>query len=254
MDHRDPDQKKGLTRREWIHGALAGTAFLAARCAGSAGGSAPGGKGKAKAAPAPGSGPFKLEKLPYAPNALEPHISGRTMGFHYGKHHAGYVRKLNAAVQGSPMASMSVEEIITLTAGKDDKKGVFNNAAQAFNHAFYWQSMTPKGGGTPPSALAARIKADFGGFESFRQAFTAAAATQFGSGWAWLVLDGGKLKVISTSNADTPLAHRKKPLLTIDVWEHAYYLDYQNRREAYIRAYLDHLVDWDWAARRFVQS
>ena len=238
-----------MTRRDAIKGILAGTALWVGGCARKAGG-AGGPPEKAQPPPAVGPGPFKLPALPYPANGLEPHISRRTMGFHHGKHHAGYVRKLNLAVKGTPFASQPLEAVINATAGKPDQKGLFNNAAQIWNHTFYWKSMKPGGGGKPSGQLAARIKADFGGYEPFVRTFTKAAATRFGSGWAWLVNDGGKLSVMNTANADTPITQGKTPLLTIDVWEHAYYLDFQNRRKAYIKAFLDHLVNWEFASSR----
>ncbi len=192
-------------------------------------------------------GPFSLPGLPYAEDALEPCISAKTISFHYGKHHQGYVDKLNRHISGTPFAKMPLLEIIRETAGKAEHAAVFNNAAQVYNHTFYWNSMTPKGGGKPQGAIAERIDASFGSYDAFAEAFTDAAASRFGSGWAWLVLDGDALTIVGTSNADTPAASGRTPLLTIDVWEHAYYLDYQNRRKAYIEAYLESLVNWDFA-------
>ena len=191
---------------------------------------------------------FALPRLPWADTALEPHISARTIGFHYGKHHQAYVDNLNKLTAGTPLASLPLEEIIKQTAGKADKAGVFNNAAQVWNHTFFWSSMKPNGGGAPSGKLADMIIASFGSFDAFKAAFTEAAMTQFGSGWAWLVLEGGKLKVIKTPNADNPLAHGQKALLTCDVWEHAYYLDYQNRRKDFVAVFLDKLANWDFAA------
>ena len=191
---------------------------------------------------------FELPALPYAQDALEPHISANTLSFHYGKHHNGYVTKLNAAIEGTDLASKSLEEIIKGTAGDPAKSGVFNNAAQVWNHSFYWQCMKPGGGGTPSGALASKIDADFGSFDKFIEQLKAAAATQFGSGWAWLVLDGGTLKTVKTLNAENPIASGQTPLLTIDVWEHAYYLDYQNRRPDYISTFVNSLVNWDFVA------
>jgi Fe-Mn family superoxide dismutase len=190
---------------------------------------------------------FELPPLPYDQKALEPHISANTLSFHYGKHHQTYVNNLNGLVKDSPMAGKSLEEIIEATAGKADQAGVFNNAAQVWNHTFYWNSMTPGGGGKPSGEIAAKIDSDLGGYDKFVEAFKTAGATQFGSGWAWLVLDGGKLKVTKTANADLPLAHGQKPVITMDVWEHAYYLDYQNARPDYIQVYLDSLINWDFA-------
>jgi Fe-Mn family superoxide dismutase len=199
-------------------------------------------------AAAPSTGPITLPPLPYAQNALEPVISARTLSFHYGKHHAGYVRKLNAAIQGTDLAKKPLEAIVKAVAGKPAQAGVFNNAAQVFNHTFYWKSMKPGGGGKPAGKVAAAIDKAFGSYDAFAKAFAGAAGTQFGSGWAWLVADGGKLAVVKTGNADTPIAHGKKPILTIDVWEHAYYLDYQNRRADYVKAWMEKLVNWDFAA------
>lgn len=187
--------------------------------------------------------------LPYAENALEPVISAKTLSFHYGKHHAAYVANTNKMIAGTDMASMTLEQIIKATAGDKDKMGLFNNAAQAWNHTFYWHSMKPGGGGQPSGALLAKINSDLGGWDKFKEAFSQAAATQFGSGWAWLALMDGKLQVLKTPNAETPLAKGGKPLLTIDVWEHAYYLDYQNRRPDYIAAWLDKLANWEFAAK-----
>lgn len=190
-----------------------------------------------------------LPELPYAQNALEPHISANTLSFHYGKHHNAYVTNLNKLLEGSPLANESLEKIITEVAGDASKAGIFNNAAQVWNHTFYWNSMKPNGGGQPTGELADRINKDFGGYDKFAEEFKAAAATQFGSGWAWLIEDGGKLAIMKTANADLPLAHGKKALLTIDVWEHAYYLDFQNKRPDYIGTFLDKLVNWDFAAQ-----
>ncbi len=190
----------------------------------------------------------QLPELPYGLDALEPHISRRTLEFHYGKHHAAYVTNLNKAIEGGDLEGKSLEEVIVAVAGDASKAGVFNNAAQVWNHSFYWQCMKPGGGGAPGGALAEKIAADFGSFEAFVEQFKTAGATQFGSGWAWLVLDGGTLKVTKTPNADLPLAHGQKALLTMDVWEHAYYLDYQNRRPDYMTTFLDKLVNWDFVA------
>ena len=190
---------------------------------------------------------FDLPPLPYDMNALEPYISAQTMGFHYGKHHKTYVDNLNKLIAGTHFENMSLEEIIRKTAGKSEYTAIFNNAAQAWNHNFFWNSMQPNGGGEPTGEMKKKLIRDFGGYENFRAEFANAATGQFGSGWAWLVEDeaNGKFKVIKTSNADTPIAHGLKPILTIDVWEHAYYLDYQNRRADFVNAYLDHLVKWN---------
>ena len=190
----------------------------------------------------------QLPELPYSLDALEPHISRSTLEFHHGKHHAAYVTNLNNLIAGTDLEAKSLEDTISAVAGDAAKAGVFNNAAQVWNHSFYWQCMKPGGGGAPSGALAAKIDADFGSFDAFKEQFKTAGATQFGSGWAWLVLDNGTLKVTKTGNADLPLAHGQKALLTMDVWEHAYYLDYQNRRPDYITTVLDKLVNWDFVA------
>ncbi|MCP9796523.1 superoxide dismutase [Cyanobium sp. Lug-B] len=196
----------------------------------------------------------QLPELPYGLDALEPHISRSTLEFHHGKHHAAYVTNLNKAIEGGELEGKSLEEVILAVAGDASKAGVFNNAAQVWNHSFYWQCMKPGGGGAPTGALAEKIAADFGSYEAFVEQFKTAGATQFGSGWAWLVLDGGSLKITKTANADLPLAHGQKALLTMDVWEHAYYLDYQNRRPDYMTTYLDKLVNWDFVAANLAAS
>jgi Fe-Mn family superoxide dismutase len=192
--------------------------------------------------------PHVLPPLPYADNALSPVISGHTIGFHYSRHHKGYVDNLNKLIAGTDFADLPLSTIITRTAGKADKSAIFNNAAQDWNHTFYWRSLKPNGGGEPPAALMQKIEASFGNLDVCKKELAAAATTQFGSGWAWLVLDGDKLKVVKTGNAETPLTTGLKPLLTIDVWEHAYYLDYQNRRAEYVNAVLDKLINWEFAA------
>lgn len=195
------------------------------------------------------SGGISLPALPYNEDALAPHISARTISFHYGKHHQGYVDKLNTLIAGTPFSKLPLTEIIRKTHGQADQAAIFNNAAQVYNHTFYWNSMIPGGGGEPKGAVAEKIDAAFGDYNAFKEAFSDAAASQFGSGWAWLVLDGETLKIVKTSNADTPVAAGVKPLITIDVWEHAYYLDYQNRRKDYIAAYLEDLVNWEFAEK-----
>lgn len=200
--------------------------------------------------------PFELPPLPYDKAALEPVISARTFEFHHGKHHKAYIDKTNELAPKAGMQDKSLVEIIKATAGKDDKdsKTLFNNAAQAWNHTFFWHSMKPGGGGKPAAELAKAIERDFGSYEDFAKAFSDAAATQFGSGWAWLVVDGGKLKVMKTANAETPLAEGKMPLITLDVWEHAYYLDYQNKRPDFIKAWLEKVVNWEFAAENFADA
>ncbi|MFT6332492.1 MAG: Fe-Mn family superoxide dismutase [Lentimonas sp.] len=192
---------------------------------------------------------FQLPNLPYAKNALEPHMSENTLNFHYGKHHQAYVTNLNKLIEGSDLAEESLEKVIKISAADASKAGVFNNAAQVWNHTFYWNSMKPNGGGKPNGELLAKIEADFGSFENFVTEFKTAGATQFGSGWAWLVLENGKLKVTKTANALTPLTTDATPLLTMDVWEHAYYLDFQNARPTYMATFLDKLVNWDFVAQ-----
>ncbi|OGP97060.1 MAG: superoxide dismutase [Deltaproteobacteria bacterium RBG_19FT_COMBO_46_9] len=191
--------------------------------------------------------PNTLQALPYGENDLEPVISGSTLSFHYGKHHKGYIDNLNKLILNTEFAGKPLEEIIINTAGKADKTAIFNNAAQTWNHSFYWHSLTPGGGGEPPAGLKKRIEGSFGSMDACKKEMANAAVTQFGSGWAWLVLDGEKLKVVKTANADVPLTMGMKPLLTIDVWEHAYYLDYQNRRSDYVNAVLDRLINWRFA-------
>ncbi|NTX10886.1 superoxide dismutase [Myxococcus sp. CA051A] len=187
---------------------------------------------------------FTLPELPYRKDALAPHISEETLEYHYGKHHQAYVTNLNKLLDGKPEASKSLEEVILSSDG-----GVFNNAAQVWNHTFYWHCMKPSGGGLPTGDLAAAITRDFGSFEKFKEEFSQAAATQFGSGWAWLVLDKDKLAITKTGNADLPMKHGQKALLTIDVWEHAYYIDFRNQRPKYIETFLTHLVNWDFVAQ-----
>ena len=195
-----------------------------------------------------------LPELPYAKDALAPHISAETLGFRHGKHHAAYVSKMNAAIEGTAKADLPLEDLIQ-AAASDGDQGLFNNAAQTWNHTFYWNSMSPKGGGAPKGDLAERIDRDFGSLEGFRKAFADAGATQFGSGWAWLIVRDGKLEVRKTLNAETPLTEDGTvPLLTMDVWEHAYYLDFQNRRPDYIETFLDKLVNWDFAAENLAKS
>ena len=190
---------------------------------------------------------FELPALPYAQDALEPHISAETLGFHHGKHHNAYVTNLNKMVKGTEFEGKTLEEIIMSSDG-----GVFNNAAQIWNHTFYWQSMKPNSGGFPTGDIAEKIKADFGGYDNFIKQLKNAGLTQFGSGWAWLVLKNNKLELMATSNADTPIAQGLKPLLTVDVWEHSYYLDYQNGRGSYLDAFLHNLINWEFVNSNLV--
>jgi len=192
---------------------------------------------------------FELPDLPFAADALEPHITANTLGFHHGKHHNTYVVNLNNLVKDTDLADKSLEDIIQATAGDAAKAGVFNNAAQVWNHTFYWNSMKPGGGGAPSGDLAAKIDAAFGSYEKFCEEFTNAAITQFGSGWAWLCADAdGNLSVTKTANAENPMTQGLTPLMTCDVWEHAYYLDFQNLRPKYVETFLSSLVNWDFAA------
>ena len=189
---------------------------------------------------------FELPPLPYDKSALEPHMSAKTLEFHHDKHHQAYVTNLNNLVKDTPMANQSLEEIIRATAKDESKAGIFNNAAQVWNHTFFWNCMKPNGGGQPTGAVAEKINQAFGGYDKFKEQFKQAAVTQFGSGWAWLVADGGQLKITKTPNAVNPMAQGQKALLTVDVWEHAYYLDYQNRRPDFVETFLNSLVNWDF--------
>lgn len=197
---------------------------------------------------------FTLPPLPFADGALAPVISANTLSFHYGKHHKAYVDNLNNLVKGTELESATLEKIIGDTAGRAERAGLFNNAAQIWNHTFYWNSLTPGGGGKPSGRLASMIDSDLGGYDQFRKDFAAAAVSQFGSGWGWLVADGGKLKIVKTGNAEVPFTRGQTPLLTIDVWEHAYYLDYQNRRADYVNAVIDKLLNWSSAAERLPRA
>ncbi len=187
-----------------------------------------------------------LPELPYPKDALAPYVSEKTLEFHYGKHHNAYVVNANKLLEGTDLAQEAPETIIKKTAGDSSKVSIFNNVAQAWNHAFYWRCMKPGGGGLPTGAVAQKFNADFGTYQKFCDEFKNAGATQFGSGWAWLVLKDDRLQVIKTANADTPIVHGLKPLLTVDVWEHAYYLDYQNRRVDYLQAFVEKLINWDF--------
>jgi Fe-Mn family superoxide dismutase len=195
---------------------------------------------------------FTLPPLPFAKDALEPHISATTFEFHHGKHHNAYVVNLNKEIEGTDLAGKSLEEIIKASEGKLPK--VFNNSAQVWNHAFFWHSLSPNGGGKPTGALLAQIEKDFGSYDKFVEEFKNAAATQFGSGWAWLVDDAGTLKVVKTGNAELPLTKGQKAILTLDVWEHAYYLDYQNRRPDFISTFIEKLANWEFAAANFASK
>ena len=189
---------------------------------------------------------IQLPDLPFAKDALAPIISANTLDFHYGKHHRAYVDNANKLIAGTEFEDVSLEAIIKKTIGDAAKVGIFNNTAQVWNHSFYWQCLKPGGGGIPTGAIGTKIMAAWGSYDKFVEELKTAGTTQFGSGWAWLVLDNGQLKIVKTANADTPIAHGLKPLLTLDVWEHAYYLDYQNRRPDYLAAVIDKLVNWDF--------
>ena len=191
--------------------------------------------------------PLTLPALPWAENALEPVISAKTIGFHYGKHHKTYVDNTNKQIAGTELADLPLEQIVRATAGKSDRVGIFNNAAQAWNHDFYWKSLKPKGGGEPPAALKAKMDAAFGGVDACKKELSNAAVQQFGSGWAWLVTDGKKIAITSTPNQDCPISKpndKETPIVGIDVWEHAYYLKYQNRRPEYVKAFWN-VINWD---------
>jgi superoxide dismutase, Fe-Mn family len=242
-----------FSRRELLLAATGAAALGAVRAARAAAAatatSTPAAPAQAPApAPGPGPGPFSLPPLGYAIGALDPVISANTLGFHHGKHHQAYVDNLNKAVAGTPLAALTLERVIAATSGDAARVGVYNNAAQHWNHSFYWRSLRPQSGGEPPAALKQKLTAAFGSVDACRQQLFTAATTQFGSGWAWLVQDGGKLAVTKTGNADNPLTKGQKPLLAIDVWEHAYYLDYQNRRADHVNAVLAHLLNWEFAA------
>ncbi len=193
---------------------------------------------------------FELPALPFDFNALEPYgMKGETLEYHYGKHHKAYVDNLNKLTDGTELADKPLEEVIKISSKDSSKAGIFNNAAQVWNHTFFWHSLKPSGGGQPTGELATKIEKDFGSFDKFKEEFSNAATTQFGSGWAWLIDDGGTLKVAKTPNAENPVSLGKKALLTLDVWEHAYYIDFRNARPAFIKNFLDHLVNWDFVAK-----
>ncbi|MEQ9115783.1 MAG: superoxide dismutase [Rickettsiales bacterium] len=195
------------------------------------------------------SSPFVLPELPFDSESLEPHMSARTLSFHHGKHHATYVKNLNGLVEEQNLGKKSLEDLIESSHGKADKAGVFNNAAQVWNHSFFWHCLSPEGGGRPEGKLAEMIEKDFTSFEKFKDEFKKAAATQFGSGWAWLVEKDGKLSIVKTANAETPITDGYKALLTCDVWEHAYYLDFQNKRPDYVDTFLEKIVNWNFAEK-----
>jgi len=190
---------------------------------------------------------IELPPLPYADNALDPHVSERTISFHYGKHHAAYVNNLNGLIEGTDHANSSLEDIVKSA----QPGGLFNNAAQVWNHTFYWNCMSPEGGGDPSGDLAAAIESSFGSVDAFKEQFKADSVGNFGSGWTWLVREGDGLAIVKTDDADTPLAHGQTALLTIDVWEHAYYLDYQNARPAYVDTFIGSLLNWEFVAANF---
>ena len=221
-----------MDRRAFLFGSLAAAAVIAAPRIGRA------------------ATPYELPALPYAETALEPVISSRTVGFHYGKHHKGYVDNLNKLLADAPdLAELPMPELIKTATANPNRTAIFNNAAQVWNHTFYWHSMRPGGGGQPTGKLKEKIDSDLGGYDKFREEFKKAAMTQFGSGWAWLIVKDGKLAITKTANAGTPVEQGLGALITIDVWEHAYYLDYQNRRADYVDAWLDKLVNWEFAAK-----
>jgi Fe-Mn family superoxide dismutase len=200
------------------------------------------------------SHPFQLPALPWQENALEPVISARTIGLHYGKHHATYVKKLNELVAGTRYAELPLEQVIASTVGNADTQKIFNNAAQTWNHTFFWNCLRPQGGGEPPRAIGGLLEQSFGGIPQFREKFAQTAVDCFGSGWAWLVARGNKLEILATSNANTPITMGATPLLTIDVWEHAYYVDYENRRPEFVNAVIDKLLNWEFAQQQLEKS
>jgi superoxide dismutase, Fe-Mn family len=201
------------------------------------------------------TGSFVLPALPYEQNALEPVISAKTLSFHYGKHHQAYVNKLNELTAGTEFANLPLEDVITKTAGQADKAGIFNNAAQVWNHTFYWNSLSPKGGGRPSGEMGKKIDAAFGSYENFVKQLADAGTAQFGSGWVWLVEDAGALKILKTPNAENPISQKKgKAILVLDVWEHAYYLDYQNRRPDYLKTVIDKLLNWAFAEKNLTRG
>lgn len=234
-----------MSRRGFLQKGVAGTALLAGVL------TAP-----SLVARAWGTGPVRFEPppLPFAEDALEPHISARTIRFHYGKHHQGYINKLNRIIKGTETAKNPLVDIVVMSAKDDKHQALFNNAAQAWNHDFYWKSLSPKAQVAPGRELEKKIMEDFGSLGKCKQALIDMAAGQFGSGWGWLVLDGNTLKVMKTANADTPIAHGLTPLLTVDVWEHAYYLDYQNQRKQYLKTVVNKLLNWEFAEENYHQA
>jgi Fe-Mn family superoxide dismutase len=198
--------------------------------------------------------PFQLPALPWDESALAPVISARTIALHYGKHHLGYVKKLNELVAGTKFAELPLEQVIAATVGREETQKIFNNAAQTWNHTFFWNSLRPRSSGKMPRAIATQIDDSFGALDAFKKKFSQAAVDQFGSGWAWLVARGDKLEILSTSNAHTPITMGATPLLTLDVWEHAYYLDYENRRPEFADAVIDQLLNWEFAAEQLDKS
>ncbi len=233
-----------MNRRQFIKGALATSAIISASLSNLS----------SVLSAEPSNVDISLPPLPYSETALEPYISSRTISFHYGKHHKGYVDNTINLIKNTDLANSSLEEIIIKTAGKTELTSIFNNSAQVWNHNFYWNSMKPNGGGMPGEELSEHINHCFGSFDKFKEEFVNSALTQFGSGWAWLVEDKGSLKVMKTGNADLPIVYGMKPLLTIDVWEHAYYLDYQNRRKDYIVDFIEHLINWDFALQNLKET
>jgi superoxide dismutase, Fe-Mn family len=198
--------------------------------------------------------PFELPALPWAENALEPFTSAKTIGFHHGKHHKAYVDNLNKLVAGTDLENKSLDEIVKGAVNDPARAGVFNNAAQVWNHTFFWHCMMPGGGGHPQGPVAGLIEGAFGSYDKFAEQFKAAAVGRFGSGWGWLVLDNGLLKILSTPNAENPLSKGQVALLTVDVWEHAYYLDFQNRRPDFVQAFLDHLINWQFVNENLAKA
>ncbi|MEX3816091.1 superoxide dismutase [Paraburkholderia sp. BR13439] len=249
-----PDDRKDIqsSRRGFIQLTALGAASLAAAAVPAAGAFAATQSSTRVPAYLPNS-PLTYPSLPYAEDALEPIISAKTIGFHYGKHHKAYFDNIARMVANTPYADMSLEQLVMATAGQPEREALFNNAAQAWNHTFYWNSMTPSAK-APQGAFMAMIERDFGSFDNLKKELATTSSSQFGSGWGWVVVDRGHLKVVKTSNADVPFVHGMQPLLTIDVWEHAYYLQYQNRRPDYVAAVLDKLVNWEFAASNLARA
>lgn len=233
----DREVYTGISRRGFVMGAIGGCAILGTGLFTLSG-----------CSKQPGTtSSITLPPLPYPEDALEPIISKLTIGYHYGKHHKAYVEKTNQLIKGTSLSGLPLVEIVKQTAGVSDQTAIFNNAAQVLNHDFYWRSLSPKGG-NPEGEMAQRITSSFGSYDGFKKEFLNVAVNLFGSGWTWLVADGKQLRIVPTANAENPIVQGLTPLLTVDVWEHAYYLDYQNRRKDYVKGIIDNLLNWQFAA------